>query len=123
MYELANNLDACGNKTILRCNGTSCVLGATGLSMTATKTNENVTINNYCDGTESSFVKYIDMVAGKSYALFINNFNGSSGFTITWGGTGTFLGPHAVITAGSSAEICKGEKLPIAEIYQNTILV
>ena len=111
VYELANGLDACGTKTILRCNGTSCVRGATGLNMTATKTNENVTINGYCDGTESSFVKYIDMVAGKSYALFINNFDGSSGFTITWGGTGTFLGPHAVITAGSGAEICSGEKI------------
>jgi len=111
VYELTNGLDACGPKTLLRCNATTCVRGATGLNMTETKTSQAVTINNYCDGTESAFVKYVDMVAGRSYALFINNFDGSTGFTITWGGSGTFLGPHAVITAGSSAEICKGGKI------------
>ena len=107
VYELQNGLDACGPRTMLRCNATNCVVGPTGLNMTDTDINEPIN----CVGQSNGFLKYLDMVAGKSYALFINNFDGTSGFTIKWGGTGKFLGPHAVITAGSAPEICIGNDI------------
>ena len=45
--------------------------------------------------SQNSFVDALDMVAGRSYALLVNNFSQSGlGFSIEWGGTGTFQGPE-----------------------------
>lgn len=115
LYEL-NGTNPCGKRKIVRCNATSCKKGATGLDMISTDSSQAITHifsngTTDCDGSEVTFLKYLNMVAGKSYALLVNNFSANSGFTITFGGTGTFLGPHAVITAGNSKEACKGEQI------------
>lgn len=45
---------------------------------------------------QNGFVKYLDMQQGHIYALLVNNFtSGNNGFTIDFGGTGEFLGPHS----------------------------
>lgn len=95
LFELPNGVDDCSGKFSVRCNatfGTEPACGdQTGLDLESTELEEN----SNCDPGEDGFVKYIDMVAGKSYALLVNNFTTSDqGFEITFGGTGTFLGPE-----------------------------
>ena len=103
VFELPNGIDNCNNKIMLRCmasgenvgepfeNWEPCT-GATGLSLGSTDTEEIPG----CQSGNDNFVAAINMEAGKSYALIINNFsNTGSGFSISWGGTGTFLGPLA----------------------------
>ena len=83
-------------KIDLRCNATfggnnvSCG-PKTGLSLLSTDLEEDLN----CDKGEDGFVKYIDMVAGRAYALVVNNWSASGkGFAIEFGGTGEFEGPE-----------------------------
>lgn len=103
VYELPNGLNDCSNKNMLRCmasgenvgqplNTWVACTGATGLSLNASDTEELPG----CQAGNDNFVAAINMVSGRSYALVVNNFsNTGSGFSITWGGSGTFLGPLA----------------------------
>lgn len=112
LFELPNGIDDCSDKIMVRCmasgaNGLtdqfgnfipdpfdtwSQCSGPTGLSLGDPDTQENpgcqgVGDNNFADG--------IQMEAGKSYALVIMNFSRSGlGFSIEFGGTGTFQGPE-----------------------------
>ncbi|MBK9735438.1 MAG: gliding motility-associated C-terminal domain-containing protein [Saprospiraceae bacterium] len=107
LYELPNGLDDCNNKKLLRCEGAgantdgfgnirplsewSLCNGPTGLRSGESDISEP----GGCVGRNNNFVQPIDMVAGKSYVLIINNFSRSGlGFAIEFGGTGTFLGPN-----------------------------
>jgi gliding motility-associated-like protein len=115
VYELEGE-NPCGKRTIIRCTATQCKLGPNGLDSSAADVNEPTTnvINNVpqnCQATYNGFLKYVNMVAGKSYALFINNFSASSGFSISFGGSTIFKGPKAVISSGTSPFICKGESV------------
>ncbi len=66
--------------------------GATGLSIGASDTEEIPG----CQAGDDNFVSAINMEAGKAYALVVNNFsNTGNGFSIDFGGSGTFLGPSA----------------------------
>ena len=122
IYELPNGLTNCTNKKILRCMGAgpypSCSLaqtlrcwGATGLRDGST----DITEPGGCEcGTDhDNFLSPIQMEAGKVYALGINNFsNTGNGFSIDFGGTGTFVGPEAKITYSKpSKKICLGEDI------------
>ncbi len=105
IFELPNGIDDCVNKTMLRCmasgaNGSGGVTdpfstwqqcnGPTGLSSTDTDVSENPG----CQFGNNNFADEIIMEAGKSYALVVMNFSRSGlGFSIDFGGTGTFLGP------------------------------
>lgn len=106
LYELPNGINDCAIKRILRCEGAGANTdafgnvvplvqwakcnGATGLREGETDLSEP----GGCLGNNSNFVAPINMEAGKSYALIINNFSRSGlGFGIQFGGTGTFLGP------------------------------
>ncbi|MEL6639098.1 MAG: gliding motility-associated C-terminal domain-containing protein [Bacteroidota bacterium] len=103
VYELTNGIDNCSGRTELRCmasgENTGAPLdewepctGATGLSLGDQDTGEVCG----CQPGNNNFAQAIDMQAGRSYALVINNFSPSNnGFTISFGGTGTFLGPEA----------------------------
>jgi gliding motility-associated-like protein len=102
VYELPGGLDDCANKRELRCmaagantnepfsNWRRCN-GPTGLAAG----DPDVTEPAGCQiASQNNFVNAIDMVAGRSYALLVNNFSQSGlGFKIDWGGTGTFQGP------------------------------
>jgi len=103
VYELPNGVNDCTDKFDLRCMASGEVVGApfpewepctgaTGLSLNEV----DVTETCGCDPGDNNFVAAIDMEAGVSYALVVNNFSQSgSGFSIEFGGTGTFLGPVA----------------------------
>ncbi len=66
----------------------------TGLSLTSTDLSET----QGCLPSQDGYVKYIDMIQGHVYALLINNVSsGNNGFNLSFGGTGTFLGPTAAL--------------------------
>jgi hypothetical protein len=101
LYDLDNNED-CSNissLTAIRCaagSGINCTpkYHITGLSLTST----DFTESSGCGDTKDGMVRYIDMIAGHTYALMIDNFsNGNNGFTISFDGTGEFVGPKSEI--------------------------
>ncbi|MCC6724160.1 MAG: gliding motility-associated C-terminal domain-containing protein [Saprospiraceae bacterium] len=106
VYELPGGIDDCANKEIIRCEAAGettnapfseweICTGTTGLSATETDISEG----GGCDDNQNNFVAAINMVAGRSYALLVNNFSESgSGFSIEFGGTSTFQGPTADFT-------------------------
>jgi gliding motility-associated-like protein len=112
LYELSGtSIDACGTRTILRCSASSCPsISSVGLNMGSTETDEPLNCdppNTNSDG----YVKYVTMTVGKTYVLMVSNFSTASGFTITFGGSGIFLGPSAKIVATGTPTTCVGEKV------------
>lgn len=124
LYELPNGINTCQGKTLVRCmaagpysdprTGTTIkdalrCMGATGLKDGATDVSEE----GGCDRSvaHDNFLRSLDMVAGKSYALGINNFSTTgNGFTIEFGGSGTFVGPEAKIGINKAdKQYCLGE--------------
>jgi gliding motility-associated-like protein len=118
LFELPNGLENCSNKIELRCMASGANTGQpfqnwircngpTGLQAG----DADVTEPPGCQlASQDNYVNAINMVAGKSYALMINNFSQSGlGFSIDWGGTGTFLGPEPAfdITAVQAFECDK----------------
>ncbi|MEO6131529.1 MAG: gliding motility-associated C-terminal domain-containing protein, partial [Saprospiraceae bacterium] len=115
-------LDDCENKREVRCmaagaNGTlgqtdpfptwQRCNGPTGLQVGSTDTEEDA---GCVQADDDSWIAPLDMIAGKSYALLVNNFSQSGlGFSIVWGGTGTFQGPKPAfdITAVQAFECDK----------------
>ncbi len=100
LYELVNGLDDCDNKEILRCEAAgenpalfpSACHGPTGLSVSANDISEPPG----CMMGQDNFIAAIDLEAGKSYALVVNNYTSTgNGFTIDFGGTSVFEGPEA----------------------------
>jgi gliding motility-associated-like protein len=103
VYELPSGINNCDDKVLLRCMAAGETVGApfsvwepctgpTGLSLGSTDLEETAG----CAAGNNNFVAAVDMVSGRSYALVVNNFsNTGNGFSITFGGTGTFLGPLA----------------------------
>ena len=123
VYELPNGIDDCDNKIMLRCmasgenvgepfpNWEPCT-GPTGLSLGSTDTEELPG----CQPGNDNFVAAVDMESGKSYALIVNNFsNTGSGFSISWGGTGTFLGPLADFSIDPPGGVACEEDLVIID--------
>ncbi len=69
----------------IRCNfsGTS---GVTGLNFTNT--------NTTADGLGSPFCSFMNVVAGQTYYLVVDNYSSvANGFVLTWGGTATLVSP------------------------------
>ncbi|MBL0294638.1 MAG: gliding motility-associated C-terminal domain-containing protein [Saprospiraceae bacterium] len=103
VYELPNGVKDCTGKFERRCEAAGENIGAplatwercmgpTGLSDSESDTSEPAG----CGGNNNNFVSALNMEAGKSYAILINNYSRSgNGFNIAFGGTGTFLGPEA----------------------------
>ena len=108
LYEITGtDGNVCGPRTILRCSATSCIKGPNGLNLTETDLMEAVNCNTPMG---NGYLKYLDMVSGKTYALLVSNFSAASGFSIKFGGTGTFLSggkSTPVITAYDSATCAK----------------
>lgn len=102
VYELPGGINDCANRRSIRCmfsgetGGQSAqanapCLGPTGLMAGETDTDETAG----CSSGDNNFVAPINMVSGVSYGLLINNFSQTGfGFSIEFGGTGTFLGPE-----------------------------
>ncbi|HRD79451.1 MAG TPA: gliding motility-associated C-terminal domain-containing protein [Saprospiraceae bacterium] len=122
VYELPGGLDNCNSKNPIRCMASGenvsqpiatwlpCT-GATGLRTGETDTNETCG----CPSGNNNFIAPINMVAGRSYALVVNNFsNSGDGFTVTFGGTGTFLGPTADFSI-SPQTVCVGQPVTLTD--------
>lgn len=103
VYELPNGIDNCSDKEEVRCMAAGANVGfpfsnwvrcngPTGLR----DGDPDVEEPEGCQGSsQNNFADALDMVAGKSYALLVNNFSQSGlGFSIKWGGSGTFQGPE-----------------------------
>ncbi len=102
VYELPGGLTDCANRIALRCmlsgetGNQSAALnepcfGDTGLMAGDT----DLTELPGCQPGDNNFLAPLDMVSGVSYGILINNFSQSGfGFSIDFGGTGTFLGPE-----------------------------
>ncbi len=98
IFELVGG--SCSNQIVKRCCSSSCLGpgGLTGLSLIETDTLELPG----CTPPDNGAVKYIDMVAGSVYGIFINNVSGQGGFNLSFGGTGNFLGPTSSFTMSDS---------------------
>ncbi|MFQ5448214.1 MAG: PKD domain-containing protein, partial [Saprospiraceae bacterium] len=123
VFELPGGLDDCANKMKIRCeaagenvgqpfpNWEICT-GPTGLSLSESDLDEFPG----CAPGQNNFVSAINMVPGTTYALIINNFsNTGNGFTIEFGGTGTFLGPEADFTVAPAQTVCLNEELTFTD--------
>lgn len=98
----------CGPRTVIRCSATSFLNpnAGTGLNASSVDVNESSGFS----GIEDAYLQQINMTAGTSYAILINNFSATNGFTLNWGGTGTFVGPDANITGGPFT-LCAGSSV------------
>ncbi len=110
IFELPDGIDDCINKVEVRCmasgaNGT--VIGGVFVpnpigqwagcnGVTGLRSGETDVVEFAgCAPGDDNFVSAVNMVSGESYALIVNNFSQSGfGFSIEFGGTGTFLGPE-----------------------------
>lgn len=122
VYKLPGGLDDCDNKELIRCEAAgenvgepfsdwSTCSGATGLSLNET----DVTEIPGCPTGQNNFVAAIDMIAGESYALVINNFSESgNGFSIEFGGTSTFLGPTPDFTLAPNI-VCQSTEITFTD--------
>jgi gliding motility-associated-like protein len=112
LYELAGTTtNACGTRTILRCTASSCPsISSVGLKTGSTDVNEPLNCDPPNTGSDG-YLQPVNMTAGKTYVLMVNNFSTASGFTITFGGSGIFLGPSAKIVATGTPTTCVGEKV------------
>ncbi|MEP6648065.1 MAG: gliding motility-associated C-terminal domain-containing protein, partial [Saprospiraceae bacterium] len=118
LYELPGGLDDCAGKREVRCMAAGANVnqpfanwrrcnGPTGLQAGDPDNTEPAGCQI---ASQNNFVNALQMVAGKSYALLVNNFSQSGlGFSIVWGGTGTFQGPKPAfdITAVQAFECDK----------------
>ncbi|HPK09425.1 MAG TPA: gliding motility-associated C-terminal domain-containing protein [Saprospiraceae bacterium] len=113
VYEFPGGLNDCQNRKSLRCmlsgetstntpaQNAPC-FGPTGLMEGDTDISEDPG----CQPGNNNFAAPINMESGKSYGIIINNFSQSGyGFSIEFGGTGTFLGPKADFDIESIGQI------------------
>ena len=107
-YQL-NTANPCGSRTPVRCCSSSCLnaTGSTGMSLSETDQTEMPG----CQLGYNAYIQSINMTAGTSYALLVNNFSANTGFTLTFNSNnpngGTFIGPNPQISS-SSLNICAG---------------
>lgn len=121
VYRLPNGPGDCDTKIVERCmaagdfTSNSTCMGPTGLSASAT----DISQPPGCLPGEDNFLAPLDMVAGVTYALAVNNFtNSGSGFQIEWGGAGNaeFKGPDAGFTDDKDGQpVCLGEVITFTD--------
>ncbi len=122
LYELPNGPQVCQNKRVLRCMASgelkelypSRCHGPTGLREGETDIAEPAGCD---DPRQNNFIAPIDMQAGVSYALMVNNFSPTgNGFRIDFGGDGEFQGPDAAFTTDAPGNtVCVGKELSITD--------
>ena len=98
LYRLPAGLNDCANKELLLCMASGAPFpqddpcrGPTGLR----EGESDMVEYQNCEDGSNNFLSPLNMIAGESYALIVNNFSQSGfGFTIEFGGQGEFLGPE-----------------------------
>lgn len=121
IYRLPNGIGNCQGKEIVRCMasganqngvGDALCLGKTGLRAGDPDISEDA---GCADAGDDAWLKPLDMVAGETYALVVNNFSLSgNGFSIEFGGSGEFLGPTAQFTTDPQA-VCLGTPVQVID--------
>jgi len=124
LYELPNGIDDCSGKIMRRCMASgdfdypSPCMGPTGLREGDPDNSEPAGCN---DPTQNSFLAPLNMEEGKAYALIVNNFSATgNGFSIDFGGTGTFRGPEAAFDVAFSNDsndniVCVNEEITFTD--------
>jgi len=132
LFELPDGIDDCNNKQVLRCNCAGedqgepdwrqrCY-GSTGLR-------DGDSDDEECRGcfrSNNNYVAPIQMQPGKVYMLMVNNYSQSgNGFSIKFGGTGTFKGPNANFAIDSTRfkaeqRFCWGDTIKISDLSYST---
>ncbi|MFN0013993.1 MAG: gliding motility-associated C-terminal domain-containing protein, partial [Saprospiraceae bacterium] len=118
LYRLPNGVSNCQGKILERCMASgefsfqSPCMGPTGLRVGETDISEDA---GCTDAGDNAWLTPINMVAGEAYALVVNNFTSSgNGFSVQFGGAGTFLGPEAKFTTVPAA-ICLGTEVEVTD--------
>lgn len=118
VYRLPNGPGDCTGKILERCEvagdyGPGPCYGATGLNATSTDISEPPG----CLQGQDNFLRYMDIMAGETYALAVNNFTSTgNGFTIDWGGTVEFQGPALTLaTDKPGLKVCRGETIQVRD--------
>lgn len=121
VYRLPNGIGNCQGKQVVRCMASgdfvfpSPCMGPTGLKAGDPDISEDAGCQNAGD---DAWLSPLDMVAGETYALIVNNFTSTgNGFSVEFGGTGRFLGPTAQFTTIPSA-VCLG--IPVQVLDAST---
>jgi gliding motility-associated-like protein len=122
LFELPNGVNNCGGKRAIRCmsagenvgNPLSDWIRCTG--PTGLRTGENGTVEYCgCEPGYNNFISAVNMVRGQAYALVVNNYSQSgAGYTITFSGTGTFVGPKADFKVDASPS-CIGQEVTFTD--------
>jgi len=89
-------------------------MGPTGLNASSTDIDHGAG----CPGTdEDNFLRFMDVQAGNTYALVVNNFTSSgNGFQVDWGGTVVFKGPvPAIKTDDPDDSICLDDSIVFSD--------
>lgn len=122
LFLLPNGVNDCAMKIPIRCMAAGENLGApysnwkrctgtTGLASGST----DIVEDQGCDENNDNFLTPLRMESGKSYALMVNNYqNTGNGFSVEFGGDGTFVGPVAHFTV-SKLKVETGQKLTIKD--------
>lgn len=115
VYRFPDGLDNCNTREALRCmlsgetagQESSPCYGATGLMAG----DPDISEAPGCQPGDNNFVAPIDMISGESYGVLINNYSQSGfGFSIEFGGSGTFQGPVVDFAIDSSNNVeCEKE--------------
>jgi len=116
IFELPDGPSNCNSRIELRCMGSGANVTnnqidpvstwalcnrATGLAVGET----DFTETGGCLDVSNNYIAPLDMVAGTTYGMLINNFtNNGLGFSIEFGGTGTFVGPESDFDVLAAAE-------------------
>jgi len=124
LYELTGGIDDCSSKRLLRYNISGEVVGApiedwedctgaTGLR----EGDDDEAEDCGCDPTDDNFSRALDMEEGRVYTLVIINYSQSGfGYSLSFGGDGTFLGPEAnFATDLNGGTACVGEPVTFTD--------
>ena len=112
VYEFPNGPGNCQDKIPLRCMASSCD-GPTGLNLSSTDLSEPPNCN---DPSQDNFLAALQMEAGKTYGLMINNFSSTGlGFKVEFGGSGTIVGPEPRITRDKEGSLCLGDTIVLED--------
>jgi hypothetical protein len=118
LYRLPNGIGNCAGKQLVRCMASgeftipSPCMGPTGLQAGDPDISEDAGCNQSDD---NAWLSPFAMVAGESYALCVNNFTSTgNGFSVEFGGSGTFLGPLARFETEPPA-VCLGTAVQVVD--------
>jgi gliding motility-associated-like protein len=113
LYRLPNGVGNCGGKVTVRCMAASCA-GSTGIRASSSDTDEPPG----CSFPSDNYVSQVNVTAGQTYALAINNFTSTgNGFSISFGGTANFQGPTAIINdSDADDQLCPGDPITFTDV-------